>query len=162
MMTQSSGPDRQSKTRRGERSLIVFFVRLRSLLSIEMKITFAILATFSSLLFLPSSVAQEPSTEIWVAIDATMKGLGAEVVEYYGALDKKVFDETLTRTMPSGFLRLTHTSWMEAGELKRLAESSEGGTTRGYSDVMYFRIETVTRIVELDSGFVKKYMLQTK
>jgi hypothetical protein len=51
---------------------------------------------------------------------------------------------------------------MEDGQLKRLAEATEGGTTRGYSDVMYFRVETVTRIVELDNSFVKKYMLPTK
>lgn len=127
-----------------------------------MKITFAILVTFASILFLPASVAQEPSSEIWVAIAATIKGLGSEAVEYYGALDRKVFEETLTRTMPSGFLKLRHTAWMEAGELKRLADSMDGGTTLGFSDVMYFRIETVTRIVELDNSFVKKYMLRTK
>jgi hypothetical protein len=128
-----------------------------------MKSAIAIVITLTGTLWSSFTLsAQEPPTEIWVAIDATTKGLGSSAVEYYGALDRKVFEETLTRTMPSGFLKLSHTAWMEAGQLKRLAESTEGGMTRGYSDVMYFRVETVTRIVELDNAFVKKYMLQTK
>jgi hypothetical protein len=128
-----------------------------------MKSRFTILATFTSFFCLSLlSAAQEPSAEMWVAIAATIRGLGESPVEYYGALDRKVFEETLTRTMPSGFLKLTHVAWFEGGQLKRLTESTEAGTTRGYGDVMYFRVETVTRIVELDNGFVKKYMLQTK
>ena len=128
-----------------------------------MKSSAALLTAFTfTVLIQPLSFAEEPTGEIWVAIDATLKGIGTPPVEFYGALDRKVFEETLSRTMPSGFLKLTHAAWMEGGKVRRLAETTEDGVSRGYGDVMYFRVETVTRIVELDKGFVKKQMLPVK
>src|ERR1700730_7018241 len=56
----------------------------------------------------PLSCGEEPSDEIWVSIAANIKGVGMPMSEYYGALDRKVFEETLTRTLPSGFLKLRH------------------------------------------------------
>ena len=83
-------------------------------------------------------------------------------VNYYGALNRKIFEETLARTMPSGFLKLTHVCWMEGGKVRSLAEVTQDGAPVGLSDVMYLRVETVTRIVELDNKFVKQQILQTK
>lgn len=125
----------------------------------------SIIVVFTATVWLstqPSSSAEEPSEKIWVCIDATIKGLGMPTVEYYGALDRKVFEETLTRTMPSGFLKLTHVGWMEGGKMHWIAEVTQDGNPMGFSDVLYLRVETVTRIVELDKNFVKQHVLQTK
>jgi hypothetical protein len=108
------------------------------------------------------SSAKEPSDEIWVSLDATIKGVGLPTVNYYGALNRKVFEETLARTVPSGFLKLTHVGWMEGGKIHWLSELTQDGAPVGFSDVVYLRVETVTRIVELDEKFVKRYLLQTK
>lgn len=108
------------------------------------------------------SAAEAPGDDIWVSIDATIKGVGLPTVTYYGAINREVFEKTLERTLPSGFIRLTHVGWMEGGKVHWLAEVTDGGATVGFSDVMYLRIESVTRIVELDRNFVKQQMLRTK
>ena len=110
----------------------------------------------------PLSCGEEPSDEIWVSIAANIKGVGMPMSEYYGALDRKVFEETLTRTLPSGFLKLRHVAWLEGEKIHWLSESTQDGSIYGYSDVLYLRVETVTRIVELDKTFVKQHMLQKK
>ena len=119
-------------------------------------------ATFLSIFISPLFSAEAPSDEIWVAIDATIKGPATAAVEYYGTLNKKVLEGTLTKTTPSSFLKLSHAGWMEGGKMQWLPEATQSGTTCGYSDVMYLRIETVTRIVELDKNFVKNHLLQIK
>jgi hypothetical protein len=130
---------------------------------ITIKYATLILVTFSLSIFMaPLSFAQEPSDEVWVSIAATLKGIAMPPIEYYGTLNRKVFEETLARTIPSGFLKLRHAAWMEGGRLHRLSEATQDGATYGYSDVLYLRVETVTRIIELDPSFVKQHLLQTK
>jgi hypothetical protein len=51
---------------------------------------------------------------------------------------------------------------MEGGKIHWLSELTQDGAPVGFSDVVYLRVETVTRIVELDEKFVKRYLLQTK
>jgi hypothetical protein len=106
--------------------------------------------------------ADEPSGEIWVSLDATIKGVGQSTINYYGALDRKVFEATLERTVPSGFIKLTHTGWMEGGKIHWLADLTQDGEPVGFSDVVYIRVESITRIVELDKKFVKKHLLDGK
>jgi|SRR5882724_3674481 len=106
--------------------------------------------------------ADEPSGEIWVSLDAAIKGVGQPTVNYYGALDRKVFEETLARTVPSGFIKLTHAGWMEGGKIHWLADLTQDGEPVGFSDVVYIRVESITRIVELDPKYVKKHLLDGK
>jgi hypothetical protein len=107
------------------------------------------------------SIAAPNPDEVWVAIRVLEKGAIQPAGEYYGALDKKVFEETLERTMPSGFLKLRHVAWLENGRIVRLAEPT-GGVEYGYGDVMYIRVESVLRIIELDEKFVKERLIRSK
>ncbi|MFN2623810.1 MAG: hypothetical protein ABR611_13310 [Chthoniobacterales bacterium] len=128
-----------------------------------MKYTISLLVTIG-LLLCPASLfcADEPSGEIWVSLDATIKGVGQSTINYYGALDRKVFEETLARTVPSGFIKMTHVGWIEGGKIHRLSDLTQDGEPVGFTDVVYIRVESITRIVELDKKFVKKHLLDGK
>jgi hypothetical protein len=107
-----------------------------------MKYPLAIFAAVALSIFAsPLSCGEEPSDEIWVSIVANIKGVGMPITEYYGALDRKVFEETLERTVPSGFLKLRHVAWMEGGKIHWLSELTQDGATYGYSDVLYLRVK---------------------
>jgi hypothetical protein len=108
-----------------------------------------------------AAIAAPNPDEVWVAIRVLEKGAIQPAGEYYGALDKKVFEETLERTMPSGFLKLRHVAWLENGHIIRLAEPA-GGVDYGYGDAMYIRVESVLRIIELDEKFVKERLIRSK
>jgi hypothetical protein len=129
----------------------------------QIKYQITILVSVCLLVF-PAGVfcAGEPSEEIWVSLDAAITGVGQPTINYYGALNRKVFEETLARTVPSGFIKLTHVGWMEGGKIHWLKELRQGGELVGFSDVVYIRVETITRIVELDEKFVQKFLLGRK
>ena len=118
-----------------------------------------LLPFFFSLLFMVSVPchAQSVPDEIWVAISFSEKGSDQPPTEYYGTIKKTLLTNILNTAVPTGFLKLRHVAWMTGdGKIIPLSEARIKETKRGYSRDMYFRIEAITRIVELDDQFVKE------
>jgi hypothetical protein len=78
-------------------------------------------------------------------------------------VEKKVFQAMLASPNPTGFLKLNHVAWLANGKITPLADpGNSSGANFGYGDVMYFRIDTIFRIVSLNDAFVKEYFLKPK
>jgi hypothetical protein len=109
------------------------------------------------------SFGQPVPDEVWVAIRVIDKGPAQLGSEYYGSVEKKVFQAMLASTNPTGFLKLNHVAWLSNGKIVPLADpSNSGGANFGYGDVVYFRIDTIFRIVSLNDTFVKENFLKSK
>ena len=99
---------------------------------------------------------------VWVAIRASDKGLNQPGLEYYGSVERKAFNTAVTSPVPTGFLKLTHASWLSDGKLVAVSESSYNGNSYGYKDVVYIRMDTIFRIIELSDEFTKTHFPPAK
>ena len=118
-----------------------------------------ILPLFLSLLFLVTVPchADPASDDVWVAVAFSDKGPNEPATEYYGAIDRKLLTSIMAAPVPTGFIRLSHVALMSAnGRIVPLSET-RGNIRQGYSRIMYFRVESIVRIIELDPQFVKDF-----
>jgi len=109
----------------------------------------------------PEAAQAGQAGEVWVALSFLQKGPQQLPIEYYGTMDKKYFpleNYNGRGGLPAAgfFLKLSHVAWMdETGKIMPLSEARTNNSSQGYSRVMYFRVDTIVRIVELDPQFVK-------
>jgi len=117
-------------------------------------IIYAIIGTFIS-----SSLNAAPSEDVWVAVRIIDKGVGQGTSEYYGTIDKTLF-ATLTKTVNLiGFIEMNNVGTLYNDKYITLKEEVLNGKEYGYSNKMYFRAETLVRIIPLDPEFVEKTIL---
>ncbi|MGB8356407.1 MAG: hypothetical protein WCD79_21090 [Chthoniobacteraceae bacterium] len=122
-----------------------------------------LLALFLGLLLIVPAPGQTPTPsekisqdDVWVSISFSEKGAEQPPIEYYGTIKRTMLTAMLNTATPSGFLKLSHAAFMtDDGKIIPLTEARIREMKRGYSREMYFRIEAITRIVELDDQFVR-------
>ena len=122
-----------------------------------------LLALFLGLLLILPAPAQTPAPlekmspdDVWVAISFSEKGATLPPAEYYGTIKRTMLTAMLNTANPTGFLKLSHAAWMtDDGKIIPMTEAREREVKRGYSREMYFRIEAITRMIELDDQFVR-------
>jgi hypothetical protein len=95
-----------------------------------------------------------PNPDVWVAVRFLDQGPGQPVDEYYGTVPMMTLN-AVGSSGSTGFLKLSHVSVMTGGNLAPLSQVSADGSSLGYGDTMYIRVDTIFRIVEVDPGFVK-------
>jgi hypothetical protein len=109
-----------------------------------------------------ASFADEGADEVWVEIRVADRGLGQGLINYYGSMDRKEFVGMMNTTVLAGFVKLNHVAWREKGNILSLSQQNGDGLNYGYSDVAYFRVETIYRIVTLTDAFVKEHFSKGK
>jgi hypothetical protein len=99
--------------------------------------------------------ADSTADQVWVAVRAADKGPGQVDSEYYGSVDRKAFAAMTNLSAPAGFLKVSHAAWLINGKLIPLSSASYNGVLYGYKDVVYLRMDTIFRIVELNEALAK-------
>jgi len=118
-----------------------------------------ILPVLLSLLFVMSMPchADPAPDDVWVAVAFMDKGANEAATEYYGAIDRKLLTSIMAAAVPTGFIKLSHVALMSAGGRIIPLSETRGNVRQGYSRTMYFRVESIVRIIELDPQFVKDF-----
>ena len=85
---------------------------------------------------------------VWIEV-----GVSAEETDYYcGTADEITLNEITGNLRSDGFFRLRDVCWTDqAGQIREPARGDEG--PGGKSKTVYFKIETIRRMVVLDDAF---------
>ena len=97
--------------------------------------------------------------EIWVSL-LVYEGSNQELsVEYFGRMDRQTFESITANNFVQGFFKLTSIGWVDEREgWVRLSDSHVRNTRFGYTQVAYFRVENIFRIVMLDESYVTRML----
>lgn len=114
------------------------------------------------LLHAPVTRGETASGEVWVAIRVADRGTGQSGAEYYGSVDRKDLLAAVSAPVAGSFLKLSHASWLLNGKLSLLSDASYNGVNFDYGNVVYFRVDTILRIVELSDSFAKDHAPKSK
>ncbi len=88
---------------------------------------------------------------VWIA--ARLESVSGES-EYYGRLEAMVFQAVTANELTEGWFRLNSVHWQSGdGDLE---SQTEAGRQWGYSDVAYFRVESLIRLIILTDDFVER------
>lgn len=119
------------------------------------------LILFGALTLAPS--AQGKNSYIWIGVSILDAGNLTKPAEYFGKIKRSQFTNLVTNSQTRGFFKLENVYWFtKKGTVKRASSVRRGDSIleNAYSDRMYFRIEDVKRIVELDASFVSKHLIE--
>ncbi len=85
---------------------------------------------------------------VWIEV-----GVSAEETDYYcGTADEITLNEITGNLRSDGFFRLRDACWTDqAGQIREPAPGEEG--PGGKSKTVYFKIDTIRRMVVLDDAF---------
>ena len=116
------------------------------------KSTFVLVCTVFTICF---SAFANDNGKTWVAVRLFDGGKNI-MLEYYGQINNSTLDSIVNHPMSSGLFKLESTCWFDNDkQIIPMQSSKDGGKSYGYSNTTFFRVETITRIVLLDSLFVK-------
>ncbi len=101
---------------------------------------------------------KDDQENIWVAV-SLFDGRNRTVVEYYGVMQKSIFDGITINSITEGFFKLDNTSWMTDEGVVLMRDSKNAGRSSGYSGETYMLVKTITRIIALEKEFVKNNLL---
>jgi hypothetical protein len=120
-----------------------------------LKVTFVLVCIFFTICF-PAFANDNDKT--WVAI-RLYDGGQKLMVEYYGQIKNSTLDSIVNHSISSGLFKLESTCWFDNDKhIIPMQSLKDAGKTYGYSNTTFFRVDMITRIVQLDSLFVKKVL----
>ena len=106
-----------------------------------------------------STVTPIKRDEIWVSM-LVYEGSQQEVSnEYFGKMDRATFEGIVNNGLEHGFFKITQMGWIdERGAWQRMSQTQVRGQSMGYTQVAYFRIENLYRLILLDDAVVMRML----
>ena len=99
-------------------------------------------------------LAEDSEEYVWVALRTHDRGLGQGISEYYGRLAKPHFELLTDARAHQAFIQLDHAASNYDGKYVAMSTEEEEGKSLGYSNTIYLRSDTISRIVVLSKDAV--------
>jgi len=93
--------------------------------------------------------AENPEEYVWVALRTHDRQIGQGISEYYGRVTKPHFELLTDARAHQAFIQLDYSASMYDGKFVPMSGEEEEGKSLGYSNTIYLRSDTISRIVIL-------------
>ena len=109
---------------------------------------------FTTLLLLTISTTSFAERTFLVALSA-MDG-GEYAAEYYGVVDQKTYESITSSLTKNKMVKLENVFWVNnEGKKERMSTTSRNGHRFGYTNTIFLKENSITRIVVLDEEYLE-------